>query len=107
MDMDSECVPLVKILNRLPGIETIESCCGHGKKPFLVWLLAKQVADLLPIAWALDSCHSGRAGWQLIAYTDCAADLMRFRIEGPTGDKAFRDAEAIAKLIEETELSTA
>lgn len=106
-NMDPECLPLVKILNRLSGIETIESCCGHGGKPFLIWLTAEQVADLLPIAWALDSCHSGCKGWQLIAHTDCAADLMRFRIKGPTGSQAYKDACAIAALIKETELSTA
>lgn len=106
-DLDPQCRVLVKILNRLPGIETIESCCGHGAKPFLVWLTAAQVADLLPVVWALDSCHSECAGWQLIAQTDCAADLMRFRVEGPTGEQAYKDAGTIAELIEETEFAEA
>jgi len=35
--MDVECIPLCDALNSLPGIQTCESCCGHGKKPFAIW----------------------------------------------------------------------
>jgi len=36
-NFDPEVVPLCKALNTLPGIETIESCCGHGEYPFRIW----------------------------------------------------------------------
>jgi len=37
--MDKECVPLCDALNALPGIRTIESCCGHGQHSFRVYFL--------------------------------------------------------------------
>ena len=33
-DMDEECIALCVAMNKLPGISTIESCCGHGKYPY-------------------------------------------------------------------------
>ena len=36
-DIDAEARPLVFTLNTLPGIQTIESCCGHGTEPFRIW----------------------------------------------------------------------
>ena len=36
-DMDIECVDLCIAMNRLPGIETSESCCGHSRRSFLVF----------------------------------------------------------------------
>jgi len=33
-DMDVECIPLCDALNSLPGIQTSESCCGHGSHNF-------------------------------------------------------------------------
>ena len=36
-EMDPEVVQICKALNALPGIETTESCCGHGKERFRIW----------------------------------------------------------------------
>jgi hypothetical protein len=36
---DPEVIPLVRAMNRLPGIHTQESCCGHGERPFHIWFL--------------------------------------------------------------------
>lgn len=35
--LDPECVKLCVALNKLPGIRTTESCCGHGKEKFHIW----------------------------------------------------------------------
>lgn len=35
--MDKEVVPLCNAINSLSGLFTIESCCGHGKHPFMIW----------------------------------------------------------------------
>jgi hypothetical protein len=35
--IDKECLNLCLAMNRLPGIFTFESCCGHGKSPFHIW----------------------------------------------------------------------
>jgi hypothetical protein len=59
--MDSECVPLCDALNNLPGIETFESCCGHGKSPFMIFFIAEGIEDLLPV---LVEIHDRRE-WRL------------------------------------------
>jgi hypothetical protein len=37
LHIDIECRSLVSAINFLPGIKTIESCCGHGNTPFHIW----------------------------------------------------------------------
>ena len=32
--MDEQCIELCRSLNAVPGIETYESCCGHGLRPY-------------------------------------------------------------------------
>lgn len=36
--MDPEVVKLCDALNSLPSVKTVESCCGHGERPFAIWL---------------------------------------------------------------------
>jgi len=38
--MDAEVRQLVLALNKLPGIQTFESCCGHGEHPYRIWFEA-------------------------------------------------------------------
>ena len=35
--MDKECLELCDAMNALPGIRTIESCCGHSGSPFSIF----------------------------------------------------------------------
>ena len=102
---DIEVVALVDALNALPGIRTIESCCGHGESGFRIWLRAQAVADLLPINYWIDPCHSGVHGWNLTVSTDCShdPDSVYFLLSGPAG--AFDDATEIAALIREHEVA--
>lgn len=97
--LDPECFDLCTAINQMPGLTTYESCCGHGTRPFMVWVMARTMNDLAGLLYWLDNCHTGVAGWQMIAYTDCAGTVTRFRIEGPVGEIAYRDAEHIAKFI--------
>jgi hypothetical protein len=52
---DKDCIDLCKALNRIPGIMTTESCCGHGKTEYHIFLQAKSLEGLAPIAFFLDS----------------------------------------------------
>jgi hypothetical protein len=36
--IDPECLALCDAINEIPGIETRESCCGHGENEFHVWI---------------------------------------------------------------------
>ena len=35
--MDEECIDLCDAMNSLPGIVTINSCCGHGLNPYSIF----------------------------------------------------------------------
>lgn len=96
-DLDPECLALCVALNALPGIRTIESCCGHGTDPFRIWLRADSLEDLPAVAWHLDWCHVGFEHWRLVAQTDCGMSPISFVVEGPAG--AYGEADSIAAQI--------
>lgn len=52
--MDVECIPLCNALNSLPGIETLESCCGHTKKPFAIWFRCNSELSLRFLGRCID-----------------------------------------------------
>lgn len=95
--MDKEVIPLCDALNKLHGISTVESCCGHGKHPFRIFFIAETLDNLPPVAYFLDSWHSGQYGWSLIVTTDCSMRPVSFMIEGPQGKQGYEGAKNIAK----------
>ena len=97
--IDVQCVALCKALNLLPGIETFESCCGHGKDRYAIWFTCKRLRDLPALLYWFDGCHSGFYSWRVVARTDCAMKPVHFMIEGPVG--AYKESEHIAALITE------
>ena len=97
--MDEECVQLCDAVNKLSGIETIASCCGHGKHSFCVWFVVKHLKYLPRLLYYLDVCHCGFSGWQTTVTTDCAMSPVHFCIRGPVG--AYDQAVRIAELIEQ------
>ena len=44
-DIDKELIPMLNIINSIPGVRTVFSCCGHGKEDFYLVL-------------AYTSCHT-------------------------------------------------
>ena len=42
-DIDYEIAELVRLINNIEGIETIESCCGHSRRPCRIWFMADSV----------------------------------------------------------------
>ena len=97
--IDPECASLCAAINSLTGLCTVESCCGHGKAPYRIWLRADNLEALPPLLYWLDRCHSGIAGWRATVITDCAMSSPTFEIEGPLG--AYAEADEIARLITE------
>lgn len=45
-DIDYELKNLIKLINNVEGIETVECCCGHGKAPCQIWFEADSVEDV-------------------------------------------------------------
>ena len=106
-DLDPECRSLCDALNRLPGIQTIESCCGHGERPFLIFFIADSLESLPAALYYFDVCHCGFGGWRVVAITDCGMNPVKFMVEGPIGayDQAADIAERINKYVSECETS--
>jgi len=99
IDDKDQFLDLCKALNRIPGITTFESCCGHEKTNYHIFLHSKSLEALVPVAYFLNACHSGCRGWQLAARTDCSMAPISFMIEGPIG--AYDDSKKIAQYINE------
>lgn len=57
-DVDSECVDLCNVLNRLPGVETRESCCGHCKQPYNVFFKCSDLRTLTRLGRIVDRRYS-------------------------------------------------
>lgn len=81
-DMDAECIPLCDALNALPGISTLQSCCGHGRGPHLIWFSAGSVESLRPVLVVARECQ---APWTIRAGWANGSDTTYFCLEGPPG----------------------
>ena len=45
-DIDYEICDLIRLINMVEGIETVESCCGHGQSPCRIWFKADDIECL-------------------------------------------------------------
>lgn len=97
--LDAEVVSLIRAMNKLEGITTIESCSGHNERPFHIWFWADSLEDLPALLYWFDVCHSGVKGWRVFVRTDCSMAPVTFCVEGPVGD--FEGARMIALAIRE------
>jgi hypothetical protein len=97
--MDPECIKLCDAMNKVPGIRTIESCCGHGERPYRIWFKSKNLKSLPLLLYWFDRCHVGYPGWNVSVSTDCAMSPVTFMVEGPIG--AYSESDDIAKSLEE------
>ena len=98
-NMDPECIPICEAMNEIPGIETSESCCGHGRHGFWIFFKAENMQALATIAYAVYASHCGFEGWQVIAHTVCPSRPARFLLEGPKDEKSYEQATRLAAII--------
>lgn len=52
-EVDPPCHTIVRALNTLEGIRTVECCCGHGERHYWVCFLADSKESLVPILQAV------------------------------------------------------
>ena len=45
-DIDEEIIDLCRAFNDIDGIETVESCCGHGKETCKIWFIVRDIKTL-------------------------------------------------------------
>lgn len=58
-EMDEECIPICDALNELPTVETTDSCCGHGKNPFMIFLNVTDMYSLSILSRTFDKRYIG------------------------------------------------
>jgi len=93
-DVDPECVALCDVLNKMPGITTTESCCGHGTGNFVVFFVAKELSSLKPL---LELLSLGTAWKVEVGYAN-GSDRIYFILVGP---KDLRSGDDFATWIRE------
>lgn len=92
-DIDKESILLCNAMNCFPGIQTIESCCGHGKDCFRIWFDVEDLEDLPPLLYFFDGCHTGVYGWSIKVTTDCGMSPVSFYVESSTlGEEAYTES---------------
>ena len=114
-DLDSECVKLCVALNKLPGIKTTGSCCGHYREPYRIWVMVTDYYAMGLTAlsrflsrnyytygqeyFVLDGLDMRRdTYWKLVLCHRDVHPQVIFLLEGPRG--AFEEADRLAELIE-------
>lgn len=58
-NMDKECIEICDALNNLTGVYTTESCCGHCKDKFMIFLNCNNEYSLSVIARVFDKRYIG------------------------------------------------
>jgi len=100
--LDPEVAELVWAMNRLPGIETNGSCCGHGNRPFVIYFIVTdfEARGLLTLSRLLS--HNYHFFWQffkvILDHRDVDPQVC-FRIEGESTAQVFAAADELAKAI--------
>ena len=96
-DIDREILELVAAMNRIPGIETRLSCCGHGKYPIWVWFVTDSIDSLSDLLFWFHELDGGFHGWTIIAEREAGTRGVTFRAEGPVG--AYDEAKELAAVL--------
>ena len=99
--IDKECVSLCKAINRIEGLQTASSCCGHNKDNFSIYFTVQEVENFPILLYFIDACHVG-FNWDCYAYTDCGMFQVKYMIQSRTfGEESYKESEIIATKINE------
>jgi hypothetical protein len=95
-DMDIECIALCHMLNRLPGIKTMESCCGHGKDIYSVWFNCNNIETLSRLGRCIEKNYSD-GNWEIVVDS---CDTNPFGLFWLRSKNILTDLTSVLKLIE-------
>ena len=84
--MDDECISLCNTINRIKGLETTESCCGHGKWPFRIYIKVNALESLNLLALSCSHC-----GWKIEVCGSESFNHPYFILEGPIMNDNFSE----------------
>lgn len=98
--LDTPIIPLVRALNDLPGIQTLECCCGHGERHLWIIFCADCFESLVPILTAICATDERREQWmvcvELLAKRGVVQCRLLTKLSGP---EAYENADRIAQFI--------
>ena len=98
-EMDPECILLCDAINRIPGVDTTESCCGHDNGTFRVFFHIEDQRTVSILLYYIDPCHMGFR-WDCKVFTDCSMRPACYYIESlAKGKEAYDQANEIAEKI--------
>lgn len=91
--MDPECIAICDAINLIPGIRTVDSCCGHGKFPFSVYMYADDARYTAIILFYVMEHR-----WNMRLRTDCTMYPPYIVLDSEeVGEKAYEQASDIAE----------
>lgn len=101
--LDRQVRALCVAMNRLPGIATTGSCCGHNRYPYRIWFGVTDFDERGFVTLARVTCpRYYPEGWKiLLDHGDLPDQQVAFLLEGRVGRRAYRDAGRLAGHINE------
>lgn len=64
-NVDSKCINLCNLLNRLPGVYTYECCEGHGSNPYWIFFKCYNIDTLTRLGRTVSPNYSD-ANWEIV-----------------------------------------
>lgn len=99
--MDKECIPVCDALNELPDVRTFESCCGHLKQRYVVYLYTDNPYSMAVIARAFDRRYlHTKSAWRVTIETIDVEKIPQFCI-GIYSEEPFKDYDTMMKDVNE------
>lgn len=98
--LDEQCVSLVGCLNKIDGVETVESCCGHLKDLYRIWFRCNDFSVLARLSRSVDRRYSD-GSWRIEACSSDVKPLCQFLLSSTRVFCSYREMEeSVAFLIE-------
>lgn len=98
-NIDVEIIELISAMNAIPGIETTESCCGHGKIPVAVYFKTRRSDGLFFLMRCADRRYFKYSwGVNLVVgdvYRDGEYPVMYVLTNKSTGEYAYKEIQAL------------
>ena len=96
-EMDEECIELCDTLNELPGVKTTESCCGHFKDKYRIFINCTNFYSLAVIGRSIDKRYS-RGNWTLKVDVGDIKPMYGFLLES---NKIFDNEEKMTEALKD------
>lgn len=98
--LDRECKELCIALNRLPGVYTYESCCGHGLRPYWIWFRVDEISQGLLLLTRLVCASDSTFNFDIKLTFNLTFSKLAFLLESrEIGKPAYKQAHKLASAI--------